>query len=145
MIQRQTSVPDLADGDVVYFVYLHLNTVDTGKPVRRSHKERTYFYEVEGKARPMLVCGDPLERNGIKWHRVCPLTTKGLDESGKTKKGYIPVGNLIHPEKVSYLCCHPELYPENLLSVKNGSKCAVKRLDPQDMTSLMSILTKLLR
>jgi len=101
----------LQRGDVVDFVYLHLHSASNERP--HPHKKHHYMFDVEGKERPGLVY-DTHEANGISWYRLFPVTTKGLDSSGKIKERHSEIGKTIDPERISYIRHDIVSYPENL-------------------------------
>ncbi len=136
-MSRTDSFSDLAEGDVVYVDYLHF---DSARSKKTSSKSGHFWYEVEGKARPALILGEHIYKNGVKWHRIYSLTTKGVDEKGNTKKRYIRLEGFINPAQTSYVCCIPQSYPENLVSIENGRKRIIKRLDKPTLSILMKII-----
>ncbi|HEX3599071.1 MAG TPA: hypothetical protein VHU84_02950 [Lacipirellulaceae bacterium] len=137
-MSRTDSFPDLADGDVVYVDYLHFDTAVrlTKTSIKRDHS----LYEVEGKARPALIFGEHFQKNGLKWHRIYALTTKGVDEKGNTKKRYIRLDGLINPGQTSYIYCIPESYPENLVSTEDGQRRVIKQLNPLELANVTTMI-----
>ncbi|MBW3596871.1 MAG: hypothetical protein KY475_06290 [Planctomycetes bacterium] len=136
MSRRFASQP-LPPGSIAYFMYLHLNTA---RWVRRAEKKGHDVYDVEAKARPVLVLDEQvIYEHGAKWYRVLRVTsTKPIDSRGKLRRGYEFFGPYVDPEKVSYIFCYPEWYPENLVYPDGGP---TKQLDRMVYDNLIKVIT----
>lgn len=112
MNSHQTQLPN--EGDAANFMHLHVSTaVAKGK---HPHKEGHWIIEVEGKSRPMLIIRLlPKRERGKKWYLALPITSKGKDESGKTRDNVEDIGNCLNATTQSYVELEIHKYPENLL------------------------------
>lgn len=117
------------DGAVAYFVDLHLDTVEMAE--EHAHKERHFVFSVEGKIRRMLVL-QRLSRlcRGRSWFLVLPITSKGLDERGKLKPNYKPIGKCLEPDVESYVELRPVQLPDNMLSRSGGQSAVFHPCNP---------------
>ena len=128
--REDRSIPK--EGDVAYFVKLHLDTLQmTGThPSRQNHR----LYSLEGKSRPMLVVRLLPERErGRRWLLVLPITSKGLDTLGNRKDGLQPIGNCLDSSCDSFVELNVCKLPENMICRKNDGQ--LHRLTPCDPTS----------
>ena len=117
-----------SEGDVAYFVKLHLDKVRFVKQI--DEPKKTGLYEVEGKARPMLVC-KVLAGNSGRRFRVFPMTTKGVDRLGQPKACRVSVGRLPNDSEASFVMVDEiQRLPENMLSPDWGRPSVFNRLDP---------------
>ena len=117
-----------SEGDVAYFVKLHLDKVRFVKHI--DDPKKTGLYEVEGKARPMLVC-KVLAGNSGRRFRVFPMTTKGVDRLGQPKACRVSVGRLPNDTEDSFVMVDEiQRLPENMLSPDWGRPGVFNRLDP---------------
>ena len=106
-------------GQVAYFVDLHLDTVREDNP--HPHCQGTWVYYAEGMPRPMYVLAAPKKsERGRRWFVVLPITTKGPDERGATRRNLLHIGECIDPGKDSFLRLEPKRMPENMLHPMNG-------------------------
>jgi hypothetical protein len=122
----------LREGDVIYFHDLHL---DSARRVsERPTCRNTYFYQVEGKPRPMIILDDIEEnRDGVRWFRVVKLSTN-ISE-WKRKRGYVWIGPIVDQGTQSYADRTPCWIPENLVA-----GVVKKRLNRMELTSICSII-----
>ena len=117
-----------AEGDIVYFVQLHLNTLS--KTEKHPLKQDEWVYKVEGKARPMLVWKVDANERGRQWFRVIPITTKGLREDGTSKPSHIRIGKLPGFSSESFAEVRvPQYLPDNMLDDYGGNCRRVCKLD----------------
>lgn len=121
-------------GMVVWGVHLHKDTVRFIK--KHEHKVGHSRYEVEGKRRPVLVISQQAKARGRVWFTVLPITSKGLDEKGNTKLGYVAIGKAIEESTQSYVDLAAEYIPDNLISNDGRSCDVVKELDPLTFSSI---------
>ena len=114
-------------GKVAYFVKLHLYTV---RFVKHSDElKKTGLYEVEGKARPMLVC-EVLAGNAGCSFRVFPMTTKSAKQRGNPEYR-VPVGRLPNETKESFVMVDDiQILPENMLSPDWARPSEFQTLEP---------------
>lgn len=132
-----------SDGDVAYFVKLHLDTVECTGP----HSTRTDHccYRVDGKARPMIVIRRiERRRRGRTWFVVLELTTKGLSENGEVMDGYMSIGRAVDRDRDSFVGLKPDELPENMLSFKDG-RAAVGRMDQLVQEHIFNVLERRIR
>ncbi len=133
-----------SEGDVAYFVHLHLDTA----AVKGAHPRQTatWVYHVEGKPRPMLVltCLKQCDR-GRRWFLVLPITTKGYDGKGRRRSDVEPIGRCIDPDRDSFVRVEPCRLPENLLFCGNGGSAIVRSCDPLGVGNALKILEHKLR
>lgn len=124
--------PPLSERDIAYCYCLHLNTATIKTPPNgKGHA----IFEVEGKARPVVILSDDRrDEFGARWYRVARTTTKPHDKNGNIKRGYKRIGTCVDPERVSYLFCYPEWYPANL--VKNR----VRQLNLLEFCCILKIM-----
>ena len=136
--RADSSIPK--EGDVAYFVKLHLDTLQmTGThPSRPDH----WLYSLEGKSRPMLVIRLLPERvRGRRWFRVLPITSKGSDGNGKQKNGVEPIGNCLDPAVLSFVELEPQVLPENMICRKSdGQLDRVTPCDPSSFANAVKVL-----
>jgi len=123
---------ELRQGDIIYFVHLHLDRV---RKLRKAENYRnTYVYEVEGKARPMIILDELRgEQDGVTWFRVLKLS-RGRSPQ-KQRPGHRRIGPLLEDGIDSFVDCHPHSYPDNLIA---GD--VIKRLDRLQLTSILAII-----
>ena len=114
-------------GDVAYFVKLHLDTVRFVK--HSDERKKIGLYEVEGKARPMLVCEVVAGNSGRCSFRVFPMTSIGVDGEGRPQQYRIPVGRLGFETTNSYVVADDiHRLPENMLSPDEDGECIIQSL-----------------
>lgn len=136
MDKAGNELPD--EGDIVYFVYLHLDTAKYDRP--HPVIEGECIYAVAGKPRPMLVV-ERLEREygGRRRFMAFRFTSKNQDGRGNPRKRVIPIGRCISPDQNSFLVLEPLFLPENLLHEKHGSPSVLRRLDPLGFGNILRI------
>ena len=118
-----------SERDVAYFVKLHLDTVRFVK--HSDEPKKIGLYEVEGKARPMLVCRVFGKGSGRRFFRVFPMTTVGFDELGQPKACRVSVGRLPNKTKESFVMVDDiQTLPENMLSPDWGRPSEFQTLEP---------------
>jgi hypothetical protein len=123
------------DGDIAYFIHLHLDTVveECKHPQRPAER----IYRVEGKPRPMLVLRHQLGREYGKcrfW--VCPITSRG-DAKGNPRRGYEPIGKCIDGARKSFVSLEPLWLPENML---HGESPIVKPCEPLAFQNAIKVI-----
>jgi hypothetical protein len=128
-------------GDVVYFIHLHLDTVELKGP--HPYKKGEWKYTVDGKPRPMLVLQSLSEQAYGKGRRfkVLRFTTKNLDGKGNPRKNVIPMGRCIDPDTDSFLVAELLWLPQKLLHGKPGATCVLRRFDPLEFGNILRCLT----
>lgn len=127
-------------GMVVWGIHLHKDTVRVVD--KHEHKAGHNWYEVEGKRRPVLVVSRRTKERGRIWFTVLPITSKGQDEKGHTKPGYLGIGETIEESIQSYVKLVTEDIPDNLIS-DDGRTCdVVKDLDPLTFSCIHKIHSK---
>ena len=128
------------EGEVAYFVKLHLDTLQlTGPhPVVQEH----CLYSLEGKSRPMLVLMVLPERErGRRWLLVLPITSKGLDARGNRKSGLEPIGNCLESSRESFVETNVQKLPENMVCrTSNGQIHRVAPCDPQSFANAIKVV-----
>ena len=125
-------IGSLSAGDVRSFVKLHL---DSAREKRERLINGNWLYEVEGKARPMVVLAAPQIRNGRRWYLVVPLHSK-------PSRDCIPLANFLGPTKQSFadLTDGCPLLPENLLA--SPREHPADKLDKQCFDNLLLIVSR---
>ena len=117
------------EGQIVYFVKLHLGTLKKEGPLhldpsegkeKRPQRDQLHVYSVVGKSRPWLVLTCLPKEYGKFWFLVCPITSKGLDENGKLKKNMERMGNCIHPWVHSFIETESQKLPDNMIDPIEG-------------------------
>ena len=128
------------EGDVAYFVKLHLDTLQmTGTHASLpGHRQ----YSLEGKSRPMLVVRLLPERErGRRWLLVLPITSKGLDSRGNRKIGLEPIGNCLEPSCDSFVELNVHKLPENMICrTSDGQLNRLTPCDPQLFANAVKVL-----
>lgn len=118
------------EGQIVYFVKLHLDTLKKERPlhldpsegkVKRPQRDKLYVYTVVGKSRPMLVMTCLPKEYGKFWFLVCPITSEGLDENKKLRENMQRMGNCIDPERDSFIETEPQKLPDNMIDAIEGT------------------------
>lgn len=134
MNSDQQELPD--DRDIATFVHLHLRTVSLKAPPKPTESqpqlpEGHALYEVEGKARPMLILKVlSRKRVGRREYLLLPITSKGLDASDQPRKDVVPIGTLINQDRNSFITVEPVKYPESMVSRKPGRSPVIAKLRP---------------
>ena len=124
--------------DIAYFVHLHLDTLAVS--ALRSDIAGHRVYRVEGKPRPMLVTYVLPEKNGLRWFRVLPITTKGEHHNHQLKDGHFLIGKLRGAAEVSYI--KPDdsrKLPENMLHHKKGLATIIDSMDRLRFNELVNL------
>lgn len=128
-MNNRNAAPLLRAGQIVYFVHLHLDTVRHARP--HDFRENHLVFEVEGKARPMLVWKCEGEKRGHRWYRVFPMTRQKLN-----KRGFqVPFGD-------EYINLDPRSIPDNMLYCEGSRSPVVKSLDPQSFGCILKIMSQ---
>lgn len=113
------------EGDVAYFIKLHLDTVRREGPAEKPDES---MYSVRGKSRPMFVVRcDTVD--GRHLFQVFPLRRSGSRET-------VRIGCLIDPNRQSFVETRPLWLPANMA----GS--ITKRCDRIAFNSIVSILNR---
>jgi|688.fasta_scaffold54773_3 hypothetical protein len=130
-------IESIQEGTVVFGLQLHKDTVRFLR--KHSLHDGVKQYEIDAKSRPLLVINRKSKKHGKKWFTVLAITSKGLDEKGKPKAGYLPLGNSIDEAHQSFVKLASEEIPENFIS-DDGSTCnIVKVLDALTYQNIMKI------
>ncbi len=137
-------VEALRPGEIAFFFDLWPNTAKQKGP--HPTKQRTFVFEIEGKARPMLVL-DRLDRQyDTRWYRVLRITTKPNRGDGRRREECYRLGRCVNPDKESYVVLEPLVHPETLLQGESVSHAPIKPLDRVVFDNVFRILTdRLLR
>lgn len=128
------------EGDVATFMHLHLSTAT--KKGKHPHREGHWVVEVEGKARPMLIIRAlPNKDRGRWWFLAMPITSKGKDESGRTRRNVESIGNCLETTRESFVELEVRKYPENLLHFEQGGSPLITPCDQDAFRNFFRIVS----
>lgn len=133
-------VNELAEGTIAYFFQLHLDTAVKREP--HPNRADVWHFQVEGKARPMLIWNIGPNDRGCRWLRVFRITTKPLDSRDRARPNLIRAPGLVNENVVSYVDADSNLnIPESLLQQDDRSRTVI-RLDRLVFQGLMTELNR---
>ena len=125
-------------GKVAYFVHLHLDTAHFTS--EHQHRAGHLVFDIEGKARPMLVLAHLGRSRGRTWFLTCLVTSKANNGSDHKRQDLMPIGTCITEDKDSFVDLTPLRMPDNLIHRKANKPPQVKPVNPLAFQSAVKVI-----